>query len=360
MADRDASPAPTTRHAVPARVLSAIRKREEESEILIGWVQLSVVMTFATLYAVTPHPSDGAATMFEPVPTALAIYFSFTVIRLILSYTRMTPAWFLYLSIFVDVGLLLGLIWSFHIQYAQPPSFYLKAPTVMYIFIFITVRALRFDATYVIAAGVAAVAGWLGMLAYAVTHDPAPDPITRDYIAYMTGNRILLGAEIDKIITILVVTGILAAALVRARRLLVAAVTESTAASDLKRFFSPEVARAITGAEMEVAAGHGEMRDAAILMVDIRGFSRRSESLSADAVVALLGDYQMRVGPIIRRHGGAIDKYLGDGIMAIFGTGDRANTYAADALRALDDITGEMAGWSAAVSGDVSSPPHCG
>ena len=113
--------------------------------------------------------------------------------------------------------LLLGLIWSFHIQYAQPPSFYLKAPTVMYIFIFITVRALRFDATYVLAAGVAAAAGWLGMLAYAVTHDPAPEPITRDYIAYMTGNRILLGAEIDKIITILVVTGILAVVLVRAR-----------------------------------------------------------------------------------------------------------------------------------------------
>ena len=77
MADRDASPAPTKGQAVPLRVLSAIRKREEESEILIGWVQLSVVMTFAALYVVTPHPPDGTLTMFEPVPTALAIYFLF-------------------------------------------------------------------------------------------------------------------------------------------------------------------------------------------------------------------------------------------------------------------------------------------
>ncbi len=48
-------------------------------------------------------------------------------------------------SVVMDMGLLMALIWSFHIQYMQPPSFYLKAPTMVYVFIFIALRALRFE-----------------------------------------------------------------------------------------------------------------------------------------------------------------------------------------------------------------------
>ena len=65
------------------------------------------------------------------------------------------------------MSLLFGLIWSFHLQYGQPPSFYLKAPTLLYVFIFIALRALRFAPTYVLAAGLTAALGklidqWLG------------------------------------------------------------------------------------------------------------------------------------------------------------------------------------------------------
>ena len=60
------------------------------------------------------------------------------------------------------------MIWAFHIQYQQPPSFYLKAPMLLYVFIFIALRALRFEAHYVIAAGVVAAAGWTTLASYAV------------------------------------------------------------------------------------------------------------------------------------------------------------------------------------------------
>ncbi|MGB0571126.1 MAG: polysaccharide deacetylase family protein [Alphaproteobacteria bacterium] len=59
------------------------------------------------------------------------------------------PGWFLTLSVIADMALLMVLIWSFHRTYQQPPSFYLKAPTLLYVFIFI---ALRFDAHYVLRA----------------------------------------------------------------------------------------------------------------------------------------------------------------------------------------------------------------
>ena len=72
-----------------------------------------------------------------------------------------------------------------------------------------------------------AAAGWGAMIVYVVIIDPSDTMITRDYVKYMTSNAILLGAEFDKMISILLVTGIIAVALHRAKRLLVSAVTES-------------------------------------------------------------------------------------------------------------------------------------
>jgi adenylate cyclase len=340
---------------LPARVSETIRRQEERSEILIGWVQFAIVCTFTVLYSAAPQAADSDATMFRPVPLFLAGYFGFTVIRLVLAYRRFMPSWFLYLSIVIDMGLLMGLIWSFHIQYGQPAAFYLKAPTLLYVFIFIALRALRYDARYVIMAGAVAAVFWMALVGYALFEGPA-EQITRNYIVYMTGNRILLGAEFDKVISILLVTGILAAALIRARRLLVASVRDSLAAQDLRRFFSPEIARAITDADRAIAAGEGETREAAILMVDIRGFSTYAETRPAAEVIRQLAEYQTFMVPVLRRHGGSVDKFLGDGIMATFGAERRSPTYAADALRALDELVAAAEAWNEARAAEGAGP----
>ncbi|MGQ9366328.1 adenylate/guanylate cyclase domain-containing protein [Azospirillum sp. ST 5-10] len=330
---------------LPERVRAAVREQEERSEILIGWVQLGVVVTFGTLYAVAPKAFDRTMAMFEPVPIALAAYLLFTVLRLVLAYRRRLPPWFLLLSTGVDVGLLMGLIWSFHVQYGQPPSFYLKAPTLLYVFIFVALRALRFDPAYVLTTGLAAAAGWGAMVVYAVA--AGDGMVTRDYVAYLTGNRILLGAEFDKIVTILMVTLVLAVALARGRRLLERAVAEEAAARQLSRFFAPEIAARITGAEQPVAAGQGEARDAAILTVDLRGFTRLTAGMDPASVIALLTEYQARMVPAIVGHGGSIDKFMGDGILASFGAVVPSATHAADALAAVDALLAEADAWAA-------------
>jgi adenylate cyclase len=63
-------------------------------------------------------------------------------------------------------------------------------------------------------------------------------------------------------------------------------------------------------------------------------------------VIALLIDYQKRLVPIIQRHGGAVDKFLGDGILATFGCAAPSETYAADALRAALEIEAAADNWS--------------
>jgi adenylate cyclase len=259
----------TRYQGVPERVLNAISAQQAASEKLVGWVQMAVVIFFGLLYAVSPKTFSRDMT-FEPVPWFLGIWLVVTIIRLYLAYRNQMSAPLLYLSIIIDMSLLLGMIWSFHVQYQQPPSFYLKSPTLLYVFIFIALRALRFEARYVITAGVVAAIGWAAMAVYATLASGGMNVVTRDYVYYLTSNSVLKGAELDKVITILTVTAIIAAAITRAHKLLVKAVAEGTAAHDLSRFFSPEIARQITTAEQEVTAGRGQARDAAILMVDIR------------------------------------------------------------------------------------------
>ena len=322
---------------IPERVLNAISAQQDASEKLVGWVQMAVVIFFGLLYALLPKTFSRDMT-FEPVPWFLGIWFVVTIIRLYLAYRYRMSAPLLYLSIIIDMSLLLGMIWSFHLQYQQPPSFYLKSPTLLYVFIFIALRALRFEARYVITAGVVAAIGWTSMAVYATLASGGMGVVTRDYVYYLTSNSVLKGAELDKVITILTVTAIIAVAITRANKLLVKAAAEGAAAHDLSRFFSPEIARQITTAEQEVTTGTGQARDAAILMVDIRGFTRMSSIIKPDDLVCLLAEYQSRVVPIIQRHGGTIDKFMGDGIMATFGAAVTSPTYAADALKTVDDI----------------------
>ncbi len=242
---------------VPERTRRDIADQQIESESLIGWVQLTLVGVLAALYILSPKTSAG--TSFQPVPWALGAYLSFTVMRIFLAYRRFLPRSLLMVSVVMDMGFLMGLIWSFHLQYEQPAPFYLKAPTMLYVFIFISLRALRFEAKYVIAAGVAAAAGWLLLLLYALAGMEGMDAITQDYVRYMTSNSVLIGAEVDKIISILMVTAVLAVALVRAQRLLNRAVVDSAATHDLSRFVAPEVADRITSADEEAQAGDGEV-----------------------------------------------------------------------------------------------------
>lgn len=327
---------------LPRRVEQAIRAEQDRSEKLISWSQLAIIATFATLYLLSPKTAGSAGYI---TASAIVVYLVLTVIRIIMAHTFSMPAWMLALSVLFDMMLLFGLIWSFHLQYQQPPSFYLKAPTLLYVFIFIALRAFRLEPRFVILAGTVAALGWLGLVAYAVSYG-GTEMVTRNYVYYMTSNAILLGAEFDKIISIIVVTAIISIAVVRSRRLLERTVMEGFAVRDLSRFFAPEIATRITSQGEDIVAGAGDAREAAILNIDVRNFTRLAHELPPDTVMQLLAEYQACLVPIVQRHGGVVDKFMGDGIMVTFGAAVPNNSYAADALRAIDEMMTEARRWT--------------
>ena len=322
---------------LPARIATRIRAQEEASEILVGWIQLAVVIGFSFVYVAAPKTFSDTAP-FRPVPWVLAAYFAFTLLRLILAYRHRLPEWLRYVSIVIDMSLLLGMIWSFHLQYAQPPSFYLKAPTVLYIFIFIALRTLNFDARKVVTAGVVAVIGWIVLVLYVITVDPRDSMITHDYVHYLTSNSILIGAEIDKVISILVVTGILALAIKRNLGLLTYAIREDVSNQDLARFVPSEVASLTKTSDEGVHLGFGEPREATILFLDIEGFTTLSERLDPQQLVRTLNRFYAAVAEPLTRHDGVIVQFQGDAILATFNAPRLNPDHAANAVRAALEI----------------------
>lgn len=330
---------------VSDRVRRRIEEQQAMSEIIVGWIQVGAIIFFAVVYAISPKafPPD---TKFEPVPWTLGFYALFTAVRIILAHRRrLTPA-FVMASVVVDVTVLMVTIWSFHLQYRAPPALYLKAPTLMYVFILIALRTLRLEPRYVLVAGGCGALGWLALFVFAAGgwHGAAPE-ITHSYVDYVTSYKILAGAEIDKVLSILVVTAVLALSVIRARKLLINSIAEEVAATDLSRFFAPEVAQQLRRSEVDPASGQGVRRQAAILSVDLRGFTRLSHGMPPSELIELVREYQSLVVPIIQQHHGSIDKYVGDGILASFGAVAPSASYAADLCRAIDGLANAARAW---------------
>ncbi|HMH56076.1 MAG TPA: adenylate/guanylate cyclase domain-containing protein [Gemmatimonadales bacterium] len=93
---------------------------------------------------------------------------------------------------------------------------------------------------------------------------------------------------------------------------------EALVRSNFERYFAPNVAAEIAQQDTAVPLG-GDRRPVTILFSDIRGFTSMAESMGPDAIAQLLTEYFSEMVEIIFEHGGTLDKFVGDAIMALWG-----------------------------------------
>ncbi len=98
-------------------------------------------------------------------------------------------------------------------------------------------------------------------------------------------------------------------------------------------FLPPSVVAGLLSSGRLPALG-GEEREISILFVDLAGFTARAEMLAAQDTVDLLNSYFSSIAEEIERHGGIVDKFIGDAALALFGVPARLPNSAAAAVAA--------------------------
>ncbi len=124
------------------------------------------------------------------------------------------------------------------------------------------------------------------------------------------------------------------------------------------QYVSPEVVQQMLLHRSE--AVRGQRRHVAVMFVDLRKFTTLSEGMAPEDVVAMLNDYLERMTRVISENGGRVDKFIGDAIMADWGTLDTPGIPEVNAANAGLAMLAELATWNAARAAVGGTPLEIG
>jgi adenylate cyclase len=256
----------------------------------------------------------------------------------------------------LEVALLVLVVLApFTFPESWPPQMQLRLVTVFYLYVYVAGTVLSYSPSLVVWTGALTAVAWavghyvmLRLPGTVTTHGPLIDTPglspAGSLALYLDPRFVSDAAWRTQTVLLLLLTLVLAAAVARSRSLLRRQVADHLARANLARYFSPDVVDVLASAEPSgTAARHQQV---AVLFADVRGFTRISESIGAVRTMAFLQGFHERVTRVIFEHGGTLEKYIGDAIMATFGTPSPGPDDASRALRCAVTLAAEIRRWS--------------
>tara|TARA_B100001093_G_C26738441_1_gene975555 strand:+ start:214 stop:1374 length:1161 start_codon:yes stop_codon:yes gene_type:complete len=117
-------------------------------------------------------------------------------------------------------------------------------------------------------------------------------------------------------------------------------------ASQLGRYFSPEIRKEISRDDFDISTQNPKDLDIAVMFTDIVGFTKLSESMPPREVLKLLSEYQTLMVDAIFQHKGSVDKFIGDAVMANFGTPKSHGNDAQNAFNCALEMERQLSSWN--------------
>jgi adenylate cyclase len=208
-------------------------------------------------------------------------------------------------------------------------------PPMLY-FVFIVLSTLRLDFWLSVWTGAVAAVQQFALAAWLLPLGGAEAEADHTYLYYISRSIVLLGTGI--------VAGIVAGSL---RRQFANSVTAAAARDRVTNLFGQHVSPAVVDRLLATQFDPpSEMRSVCVLFLDIRGFTAMSRTRSAIETVALLNDFFAAMVTIVDRHHGIINKFLGDGFLALFGAPLADPSAASDALDAARAMLEAVDDWN--------------
>lgn len=314
----------------------ALRSERNRLALLLGFLALAFA-SFVVLTFLPGFLADTTRQSFRTqAPQVVALFCSaityeavlFAVVGKLLREGRQPSHWARYVNVFIETSLptITVLIAS---TVFGPVQALAAAPTRFY-FLFITMAALQLDSRLCLFSGAVAAIQYSAsaFLLLGQVDRGAYPPLLTDF-----GHQLALAG-------LLLMAGVVAGFVASQIRRQVVAALQST--EDRNRtiglfgqYVSPEVVEKVLRHPVGLS---GEMRGVSVMFLDIRNFSGYALNRSPEEVMAYLNILFGTMVDVVNRHHGIVNKFLGDGFMAIFGAPTDDSEHCANAVNAGFEI----------------------
>jgi adenylate cyclase len=232
-----------------------------------------------------------------------------------------------------------------------PSQLDIRFGNFVYFYILLAGLAFTYQPKQVIWGGVAGAVSWAIAVAWIVA---LPDTFTNHPVEHTTEMMLAtlaqptfvdLAVPIRDITVFLIVASLLAIVVARSRTSVLRQATLERERGNLARYFPPATVDRL--AKQDTALAQVREQEVAVLFADIVGFTHWSERHSPREVIEVLREVHARLEESVFRHQGTLDKFIGDGMMATFGTPNPGTRDASNALACVVSILVEIEAWNA-------------
>jgi adenylate cyclase len=231
-----------------------------------------------------------------------------------------------------------------------PIGMQFRFDTFIYFFVLLSTATLAYSWRTVVAMGFWTSGLWVVGVGWAYLQ-PETHAALSERVRAATGSdfrlfdvidpsAINVGARFQEITVFLIVAITLALVVRRSNALLVRHAGIERERTNLARYFSPNVVEQLS--KNDEPLKQVRTQNVAVLFADIVGFTAYADGRSPTEVIGTLRLFHERMEREVFRHKGTLDKYLGDGLMATFGTPFASDSDAGNALRCAQAMTGSI------------------
>ncbi len=326
-----------------------LRVAEVRAEQIVAVMRMAVSLSLAAAVVITMQglwgtPDRGSQYWWLRATTMLSSYFLLGLGSWIICRTGHFRPWMAWPAAAADSAFFLITIQMSLAEFKMPGDYIFAIPSVWLVMLILAFGVLRFNPALQAFIAVITVVG----LAMIVTVGDMAGPSSISPMAAPTA-RFMAPTGSGMRLSILGLAGlVLVVATWRARALLRRSITEAQHSANLTRYLPEQLAGKLAEGGLE-ALRRGRQGDMGVLFIDVRGFTRWSQDRSPQEVSELMTAFRIRVTRVVRRHGGIIDKFIGDAAMILFDPGNDPRGVARASQASLDCVEGlcrEAADWS--------------
>ncbi|MDF2372140.1 MAG: adenylate/guanylate cyclase domain-containing protein [Rhizobiaceae bacterium] len=235
------------------------------------------------------------------------------------------------------------------IPFDYPAPLVFRFGTFIYHFVLLAGLAYLYKPRLVLWGGISAALSWLVGVVWmmyasnAVVAEPAAGDLTALMQTLSNPLYVDMGIRMQEVIVLLITAGLLALAVQRTRSIALRQAALASERTNLARYFPRKTVDML--ATRTNALSRPREHNAAVLFADIISFTAWAETRSPRETIVVLREVHQLLAETIFKHDGTLDKFIGDGLMATFGTPEPSRRDAINALSAAVEMVAAFEAW---------------